>query len=1472
MSAAGHSSPPPTSAAVLEFICLFTHDLRRKQKRWQDGRLKYHTFNNRVMVYDDRGNFVGDMHWRHDWDLAEGEEVQLERGGVIVQVQELSSRCEQDLSQLLAKRAKDKEQRQTQAVARSPAPNALSRTAVRPVVTRPLHRVIGTPSGHHGRALVPKESPFEQRQQAPESPDQPAAKRRKYEPPAPSKSGYASALFGQTLTLSATPMSSVPVVRRQTTQEPDLSQENEVVTTEIVQEDPKPPLREQSKVSRHFNQPSDRQETMKTARNLAGKCDDVDDDDKPVRSRDKRSPPRKDQIDRPRNPNPVDVEVIDVDSLNTSGQKRSARPSREQTGTAKQSKTHKQTNEKSTLSSSRHDLEIMSTEHDGMNDIPDEAMEDAENSKTILRADKPKNSRTKIPKTLGKPALAKSSATKHSDHPDAAAFSPRNSNVPVTELRIKPRKKRGLVMMSDLRKTPPAPSFLNPGAFDAASAATEARDAEQLDRSSRPMLSLRREDSHGIAHSRIDESRHQRAACSEIREPEQSLRFSSPDRHVMSSFEMPDRNSKPLTRDDGSTQAPEDEDLFRSPTPARTQLEKTPNRDSETAIRRDSANKSRVAAISICQSSSEPTQPAQNTANRLAHDQTQNVDYTSSVQTKIGGSLQPDADNIVTTSIDKAVSPVNRLSPELPHGWTDDPYRLPSSSPEELVQLPTCITSQTSPRNAPDISRAKSSISAQDLRTRKSADAQKKLNDEERMPKRQRAFLHNVILDEDDELDVRSDAKVSAECDVVKTSNVGFTDTNTKALDKQRRSKRGMVQKPEVPELSDDDESRPDSNGIPSKEQARPKHTRSTTKAKPLMPGQEAESESEDELPVKRRRTTRKSRGQTTEPKKTSLLSEQEDSEEDSNSTGARRKKPRTSNSRPRLEKVKKSVKSRELIGFNLSALNAPLGLRGIGMPFSILSSPADESIQRKIDTHAAMELSSESFPAATEEEKLVSTSDALQAIAEVDEIAVDKETLEVDCGAPSPQTMPVALISRKYECNNAAKEPPGTTTPESQQQPTVIGPVKATSSTLRRQSSIESGARLTSGELEGMTESVVNNDKTLSNNTAVVDPKIKQSRKVSSSPPHHQTTSFMPVPMIEEESKQNEVEKTTEAEHMINHSLSASKVLASKSKSNLQGQEPRTSSVDPDLGDEDHGEYAVQTNPATVSSLPAFKRPALQPVLPQQASCTVNVNLEVMPNENGDEETVGKVAADAAMECSEKSTKKILLAGARRQVPTFKPPTRAQIDIAHTGHESKAESIRREVDAAKTESDGMPSTKLIRVLSRSNSETMQPKEAKTAADSSHTRDSASANSELALLEEGQPRASLERTISTTKRINNIKIKPPQNRTLNNPAPAESSTKPASNARIANPASRGRKAAVKSDAKGPVPQRMLPPTQPFLMGPISTADFALTPIEGPPKEPERPKKKMTFPGFQSAKGDGPWSREAFDLLESGRPG
>ncbi|KAK0633767.1 hypothetical protein B0T14DRAFT_81961 [Immersiella caudata] len=101
-------------------------------------------------------------------------------------------------------------------------------------------------------------------------------------------------------------------------------------------------------------------------------------------------------------------------------------------------------------------------------------------------------------------------------------------------------------------------------------------------------------------------------------------------------------------------------------------------------------------------------------------------------------------------------------------------------------------------------------------------------------------------------------------------------------------------------------------------------------------------------------------------------------------------------------------------------------------------------------------------------------------------------------------------------------------------------------------------------------------------------------------------------------------------------------------------------------------------------------------------------------------------------------------------------------------------------------------------------------------------------------------------------------------------APSDESpvTVPSNPPRIVNPATRGRKAALKSHAAGQVPQSILPPTDPV--------PARLVARSGPetrqgPSGNERPKRKMTFPGFMSAKGQGPWSREAHDLLDRGHP-
>ncbi|KAI9822982.1 MAG: hypothetical protein M1826_000315 [Phylliscum demangeonii] len=99
-----HVPRTQNTALVIEFRCLYTHDLRRKSKRWQDGFLRFHTFNKRAMVYDLPRNFVGDCHWRKTDDVVEGDELELESAGVMVDVGEEVGRTTNDLTELLEKR------------------------------------------------------------------------------------------------------------------------------------------------------------------------------------------------------------------------------------------------------------------------------------------------------------------------------------------------------------------------------------------------------------------------------------------------------------------------------------------------------------------------------------------------------------------------------------------------------------------------------------------------------------------------------------------------------------------------------------------------------------------------------------------------------------------------------------------------------------------------------------------------------------------------------------------------------------------------------------------------------------------------------------------------------------------------------------------------------------------------------------------------------------------------------------------------------------------------------------------------------------------------------------------------------------------------------------------------------------------------------------------------------------------------
>ncbi|KIW96956.1 uncharacterized protein Z519_02347 [Cladophialophora bantiana CBS 173.52] len=152
-------APTQNTAPVHEFRCLYTRDLHKKAKKWHDGSLRFHTFNRRVMVYDDAKNYIGDLHYRQEGEFAEGVEIQLDRG-VMVEVGERLGETQTDLAPILERSRPEK-----------PAlpPRQAAALANRPLSTGPSQRpkslleVLGPSQGRLGRARLPVHSPYEQR-------------------------------------------------------------------------------------------------------------------------------------------------------------------------------------------------------------------------------------------------------------------------------------------------------------------------------------------------------------------------------------------------------------------------------------------------------------------------------------------------------------------------------------------------------------------------------------------------------------------------------------------------------------------------------------------------------------------------------------------------------------------------------------------------------------------------------------------------------------------------------------------------------------------------------------------------------------------------------------------------------------------------------------------------------------------------------------------------------------------------------------------------------------------------------------------------------------------------------------------------------------------------------------------------------------------------------------------------------------
>lgn len=167
-----------TTAPVVKYICLFTPDLKRKHKRWQDGRLEFHTFNRRVMVYDEGGNVIGDAHRTKSHDVEEGDEFHLDRGNVIVQVAERVGQRVQDITDIFARKPKPQDGNPTSTPAGITTPRARPSIPNSQMRHLPLQSLLSTPGHQIGRAVIPSTSPFERRNQTPNAADHPSKRRK----------------------------------------------------------------------------------------------------------------------------------------------------------------------------------------------------------------------------------------------------------------------------------------------------------------------------------------------------------------------------------------------------------------------------------------------------------------------------------------------------------------------------------------------------------------------------------------------------------------------------------------------------------------------------------------------------------------------------------------------------------------------------------------------------------------------------------------------------------------------------------------------------------------------------------------------------------------------------------------------------------------------------------------------------------------------------------------------------------------------------------------------------------------------------------------------------------------------------------------------------------------------------------------------------------------------------------------------
>lgn len=118
-------------------------------------------------MYDVPRNFLGDMHWTEGGELQEGDEIDLDKGGIMVQVAEQVGRTETDISELRVQK-RDRSS-PAKAFSSSPMPSHVPRTVQRiqgsaappQMKHKSLNALLGSARGQIGKAALPTQSPFD---------------------------------------------------------------------------------------------------------------------------------------------------------------------------------------------------------------------------------------------------------------------------------------------------------------------------------------------------------------------------------------------------------------------------------------------------------------------------------------------------------------------------------------------------------------------------------------------------------------------------------------------------------------------------------------------------------------------------------------------------------------------------------------------------------------------------------------------------------------------------------------------------------------------------------------------------------------------------------------------------------------------------------------------------------------------------------------------------------------------------------------------------------------------------------------------------------------------------------------------------------------------------------------------------------------------------------------------------------------